>query len=187
MIVLHLLMLFRFATLTIDAANYFNFVPSDVFFEFYPNGDLNNLQEIHMFNNPGNNIQIPDSFDATKPTYIYIHGFFTFANLQREQTKMFYENIGNECCNLLLLNWINGANNVVYWHVRKRTEEVKHIKHIRLREYVCVAVCEHVPATYAVFVSINAKANSKNKRQETKLPGFERFYQFCGVWPFYYN
>lgn len=117
-------------SMPIVCVNYFNFVPGDVHFEFYPNGDLKNIETVKILNDK-NDVQIPDDFDGAKQTFVYIHGYLSMEKYVRMQAEMFFDNMGTECCNFLALNWINGANNIYYWHVRKRMLLVKNIYHFR--------------------------------------------------------
>lgn len=121
---MHFVALLQFTPIV--CVNYFNFVPGDVHFEFYPKGDLKNFETIKILNDK-NEVQIPDDFDGTKQTFVYIHGYLSMEKYVRAQAKMFFDNMGTECCNFLALNWINGANNIYYWHVRKRMLLVKRI------------------------------------------------------------
>lgn len=97
----------------------------DVYFEFYQLDKLPNSEK-SLYNEKLGVYHIPAIFSDRKQTFLYIHGYYSQPNTQIDHARFFRDNMpdGESCCNFIVLNWIEGAHNVLYPLVRSRTRLV---------------------------------------------------------------
>lgn len=135
--------LFQCSLLVFSEPNY----KHDVYLEFFRLNDIKNSVRTHFEQAkvgaqelPGATdlekgtlrVQMPkdliDVFDADKPTFMYIHGFYSTQQTQMNHVHDFVESMGTDCCNFVVLSWTKIALNLYYWNVRLRARVVSAVQ-----------------------------------------------------------
>lgn len=123
----------------------------DVSFEFFSSGNFKVDRQITkgVFDENDNyKINIPDSFDVQKQTFIYIHGYMSPTCYQNIHIKMFFDNImrpDNKKYNFIVVNWTDGNMNPAYPLMIGRSRGVS------TTLFLYVSVCMRSSATDVVY------------------------------------
>lgn len=91
-------------------------VNDDIYFELYTSENPDNYQVIKNVRSIENT-----AFDPQRPTRIFIHGFRSVRDTIKQYSRKFLK-AGN--INFIAMNWIDGAETLVYPIARNRVEEV---------------------------------------------------------------
>lgn len=99
----------------------------DIYFELYTQENPENYQVIRNVRSIKNT-----AFVAERPTRIFIHGYRSVREIITQYSRT-YLSIGN--FNFIAMNWIDGAETLVYPVARARVNEVNYINHFQFITY----------------------------------------------------
>lgn len=117
----------------------------DYVLDYYTKPTDNNatLEKHRLHLDIDDNLLLPPALKIeSRPTFFYIHGYFSLPSVQQKEAEIYFQNKkdAESCCHFFILDWSEGSCWTEYHIAMQRTRTVKNCCHVFVTYYVIIVV-----------------------------------------------